>query len=83
MHFDLSENPFNCWCDLAWFIDWFHQKALIVNITNPNKYVCSTPSEYEGRLVSSIDSKEIHSNCLLLPWKIIVISVATGASVLV
>ena len=83
MNFDLSENPFNCWCDLKWFINWFQQKTLIVKFNNSNRYVCSAPSVYEGHLVSSIDTKEIYNSCLLLPWKIIVISVATGASLLI
>ena len=82
INFDLSENPFNCWCDLLWFIDWF-QKSTVANSTNSSKYICSAPIEYESRLVSLINVNDVKNSCVLLPWKIIVISVATGASLLV
>ena len=82
MTFDLSENPFNCWCDLTWFMKWF-QASAAVNSTNSKKYVCSTPRDNENRLISSINTDDISNRCLLLPWKIIVISVAAGASLLV
>ena len=82
MTFDLSENPFNCWCDLTWFMKWF-QKSAAVNSTNSDKYVCNAPSDYENREISSINTDDINNRCLLLPWKIIVISVAAGAPLLV
>ena len=78
--FDLSENPFNCWCDLMWFLRWLNRTSK--NALNLNKYDCNAPVIFEGKHLLSVNTDGTDIKCLFPPWKIYVIAAAVAAVIL-
>ncbi|XP_067682065.1 toll-like receptor 3 [Haliotis asinina] len=59
---DFMHNPFACNCELLWFLKWI--KSDSKKFTGyPEKYVCSSPGEMKGRVLSKVTMPE--QSCLL------------------
>ncbi|XP_067682654.1 toll-like receptor 3 [Haliotis asinina] len=59
---DFMHNPFACNCELLWFLKWI--KSDRKKFTGyPEKYVCSSPGEMKGRILSKVHMPE--QSCLL------------------
>ncbi|KAL4216357.1 hypothetical protein ACF0H5_024084 [Mactra antiquata] len=53
-HFDLSENPFICDCDLAWFIDWLKTVNKSRLRYYPKGYKCAFPSKWANKRLDEV-----------------------------
>ncbi|XP_071082827.1 toll-like receptor 3 [Haliotis cracherodii] len=74
---DLSDNAFQCTCELKWFIHWMKKEPQVFNVTDFHQYYkCMSPSSVHGvDLAHIILSKNI---CMLdLNSKIITLTCST------
>ncbi|XP_048237536.1 toll-like receptor 2 type-2 [Haliotis rufescens] len=70
---DLMHNPFACNCELLWFLNWTKSERRKFK-DYPEKYVCSSPGEMRGRILSKVYLPE--QSCLLpLPVIFVLIGV--------
>ncbi|KAL4237181.1 hypothetical protein ACF0H5_005561 [Mactra antiquata] len=51
---DLSENPFSCDCNLAWFIEWLKtvNKSKVCKL---NDYICASPYRFAGERLINVE----------------------------
>ncbi|XP_046370074.2 toll-like receptor 2 [Haliotis rufescens] len=59
---DLMHNPYACNCELHWFLKWTKSEPHKFK-DYPEKYVCSSPGEMRGSMLSKVDLSE--QPCLL------------------
>ncbi|XP_062607619.1 toll-like receptor 13, partial [Saccostrea cucullata] len=56
---DLSSNPFDCSCQIIWFVQWL--KNNVERAENfPDLYKCELPSEKRGLRLANFDASECH-----------------------
>jgi len=55
-NFDLSRNPWKCFCDDSWMISWL--KSVKNNIINPDSVMCSSPARLENRNIIGVSEEE-------------------------
>ncbi|XP_062570045.1 toll-like receptor 13 [Saccostrea cucullata] len=56
---DLSSNPFDCGCQIKWFVQWLkNNEERAENF--PDLYKCVSPSDKRGLLLASFDDSECH-----------------------
>ncbi|XP_046582028.1 toll-like receptor 3 [Haliotis rubra] len=59
---DFMSNPFACNCELLWFLNWIKSDRKKFK-DYPKNYVCSSPGEMRGRVLSKVNMPE--QSCLL------------------
>ncbi|XP_046582018.1 toll-like receptor 3 isoform X2 [Haliotis rubra] len=59
---DFMHNPFACNCELLWFLNWIKSDRKKFK-DYPENYVCSSPGEMRGRVLSKVNMPE--QSCLL------------------
>ena len=62
-YLNLVNNPFNCWCDLLWFMDWIRETRKKVNIISADQIVCGSPSIYNNTKLLDIKENELRHFC--------------------
>ena len=75
---NLEGNPFNCGCDLLWFLQWIRQTTAKFSPSR-DAYVCGSPNSYRKTKLWNVDLHELQNICTPLPLIIYIIaaSVAT------
>ncbi|KAM9331463.1 toll-like receptor 3 [Gastrophryne carolinensis] len=76
---NLGLNPFDCTCEsIAWFSSWLNTTNTTV-IGRDTQYICNTPNDYHGTLVTKFDSSPCKDTA---PFKPIFIFIFTFTSCL-
>ena len=79
MNWNLSGNPFNCWCDLRWFRRWVNSTN--VKLLNLTGYTCSSPQRMSGERLLDFNPDAII--CWHFPWYYALAGGITGATLLI
>ena len=79
---DLTDNPFNCWCEMIWFRGWMDDVTHSGNVTliDSNKYTCSGPERYKNTFFGNLTAEEIDKDCYKPPVFIYIIVAASIAA---
>ena len=78
---NLEGNPFNCGCDLLWFLQWIRQTSIEINFLN-DTYFCGSPEAYRNMKLLDVNMQTLQRICSPLPI-IIYISAASVATLLI
>ncbi|XP_062621100.1 toll-like receptor 3 [Saccostrea cucullata] len=56
---DLSSNPFDCSCQIIWFVQWLKDNEERAD-NFPDLYKCASPSDKHGLRLANFDASECH-----------------------
>ena len=78
---NLEGNPFNCGCDLLWFLQWIRQTSIEISFLN-DTYFCGSPEAYRNTKLLDVNVQTLQRICSPLPI-IIYISAASVATLII